>query len=378
MFDDAYPDYHDTPDEHDMLALVDSMNGGHLTTNALGQDIAMPSDHEWLMDLIEVDRQLRAMAQAAQLLDSERLIQPDAFGSEVMTLASHPLLDTLITVYTVLVTLFQETEIGHHYRPSPYATRFLRAFANCPYLHEAGFHQPPTMSREVAERTVMELNQRLGAWYQSLKQPDFTYECGRNRRNSQKNYKRLRFLMDSLIACYASLEVVRVDLSYSELDSPFITYEAARHHREQLCRHFHQNPGVFNHLVGYTWKLEWQPKKGFHYHWLFFFDGHQVREGITRARWIGDLWAQAITGGQGIYRNVNRNAENVYRYNATGTLRYHDTDKLKGLDLLAHYLTKGDEYAAMVVQGRTFQTSKAPDLPEGPRLGRPRQYTSGY
>ncbi|WP_163558805.1 inovirus-type Gp2 protein [Halomonas sp. NO4] len=366
-------DYDDTLSESDLLALMDSMDGGHLATNALGQDIAMPSDHVWLMDLIEADRRLKAMAQASHRLDSERLIQPDAFGSEVVTLASNPLLETLTTVYTVLVTLFHETEIGQHYRPSPYATRFLWAFASCAYLHEAGFHRPPTMSREGAEQTVMELNQRLGAWYQSLKQSDFAYECGRNRRNSQKNYQRLRYLIDALIACYASLQVVRVDLSYGELDSPWITYDTARHHREQLCRLFHTH-GLFDHLVGYAWKLEWQPKKGFHYHWLFFFDGHQVREGISLAQQIGELWAQSITGGQGIYRNFNRNAENVYRYNALGKVHYHDTVKMQGLDFLAHYLTKGDEYAAMVVQGRTFQTSHAPEVPEGPRPGRPRQY----
>jgi len=41
--------------------------------------------------------------------------------------------------------------------------------------------------------------------------------------------------------------------------------------------------------LGYAWKLEWQPKKCFHYHMLFFFDGHQCRDDTTLAQQIGEL-----------------------------------------------------------------------------------------
>ncbi|MBZ0330663.1 inovirus Gp2 family protein [Halomonas sp. ANAO-440] len=369
MFDDVYDD---TLNEADMLAICQGMNSTVLETTALGQEIATLSHHLWRQDLIEVDRQLKALATTEALLDSQRLILPDGYGSDIVVLAPDALLDTLTTLYTVLVTMFQETDIGQHYRPSPYALRFLWAFASSAYLREVGFHQSPTMSRQVAEQTIVELNQRLTAWYQCLKQPDFAYECSRNRRNSRNNYQRLRDLMDALFARHSRLTVLRVDLSYSEHDGPYVDYETARYHRKQLCQVFHTNP-LFKHLLGYAWKLEWKPKKGFHYHFVFFFDGHQVQEDITQARRIGELWARSITGGQGHYFNCNRNAENVYHYNALGRVDYHDFEKQRGLDYIARYLTKVDEYAAMLVTGRKFQTSPLPDVPEGPRPGRPRQ-----
>lgn len=266
MYDDVYDD---TLNETDMLAICQGMDTTVLETTALGQEIATLSNHLWRQDLIEVDRQLKKLATTERLLNSQHLMLPDGYGSDIMVLAPDALLDTLTTLYTVLMAMFHETDIGQHYRPSPYAQRFLWAFASCAYLREAGFHQPPTMNRQVAEQTVMELNQRLTVWYQCLKQQDFTYECSRNRRNSRNNYQRLRQLMDALFARYGRLTVLRVDLSYSKMDGSYIDYETARYHREQMCEAFHRHE-LFAHLLGYAWKLEWKPKKGFHYHFLFF------------------------------------------------------------------------------------------------------------
>jgi hypothetical protein len=371
---DSYA-YLDTPTDEEMLDWLGGLHGGELITNTLGQPITMPSDYHWRNDLVWVDQQLKAMANARHALDHKRLIQPEAFGAETVMLAPDPLLDALTTVFTVLVTMFEKTDIGQHYRPSPYATRFLWAFGQCAYLHEAGFYQPPTLGREAADQVVIDLNHRLDAWYQSQQQPDFTYECNRNRRNSVNNYKRLCELMGALFECHSRLMVVRVDLAYSEFDSPYIDYETARYHREQLCLTFNTH-SLFNHLLGYAWKLEWQPKKGFHYHFIFFFDGHQCQEDITQARLIGEMWAKTITGGQGLYYNCNLDAEQRYRYNAMGRIDYYDFEKMRGLDKLAKYLTKIDEYAAMLVKGRTFQTSRKPESYDGPMRGRPRLYQS--
>lgn len=372
-----YEPYDDTPNEADMLAICQGMDSSLLETTALGQDVMMHTHYLWRQDVIETERQLKALDATEALLNSQRVIQPDPFGSDIVVLAPDALLDTLTTLYTVLVTLFRETELGQLYSPSPHAERFLAAFEDCAYLHEAGFFQPPAISREIAEQTVLELNQRLARWYKGLKQPGFIAQCNNNRRNSRSNYQRLHKLIGALFERYSRLTVLRVDLSYTEIDGPYIDYETARFHREQLCRTFHSHD-LFTHLVGYAWKLEWRPKKGFHYHVLFFFDGHQVQEDITHARRIGELWARSITGGQGHYRNCNLNAENVYHYNALGRIDYHDYVKQRGLDYIAHYLTKIDEYASLLVDGRTFQTSKLPSPLRGPRPGRPRQFVASW
>lgn len=367
----------DTLSDEDMLAWLSSRYDGDWTTNALGEAITHPDDHYWRQYLIQAEQQLKHLIDHRPMLEGERVIRPAAFGSEAVILAADPLLDTLTTLYTVLVAMFKETDVGRHYKPSPYATRFLWAFGECAYLHEAGFYQPPVLSPERAEQVVQELNERLQAWYQSTNQPDFAYECRRNGRNSRHNYEQISRLIGGLFERHSRLLVIRVDLAYQQNETGNINYETARHHREQLCRAFHTDP-LFRHMVGYAWKLEWQPTKEFHYHMLFFFDGHQCREDITRAQRIGELWAGPITGGQGLYFNCNLNADQRYHHNALGLVDCHDYEKQRGLHNLAKYLTKIDEYAAMLVRGRTFQTSQLPDRPEGWPVGRPRQGVNSW
>jgi len=362
----------DTLSDDDMLAWLSGQYDGEWTTNPLGEAIAHPAGHYWRQDLIGAEQQLKHLLDHRPLLERERVIRPAAFGSEAVVLAADGVLHTLTKLYTVLVAMFQKTDVGQHYTPSPLATRFLWAFGDCAYLHESGFHQPPTLSCEQAYQVIDELNQRLQAWYQSTHQADFNRECYRNRRNSTHNYRRVCQLIGELFERHSRLLVLRVDMGYTAFDMPTIDYETARYHREQLCHAFHHH-SLFENLLGYAWKLEWQPQKGFHYHFLFFFDGHQCREDITLAQRIGELWAGPITGQQGLYFNCNLNADQRYHHNALGLVNYHDFGKQRGLHNLAHYLTKIDEYAAMLVRGRTFQTSQLPVSPEGLPMGRPRQ-----
>jgi hypothetical protein len=367
MYDDPY--YHN-PTQDEMLAIIDNMARDALWVDAQGHSTPTLSEQNWRVELIETDKRLRSLMDTGHLLEEHRLIQSVGFNSEQVTLAPDWLLDTLISAYTVLVWQFQLSEVGQYYRPSPYASRFLQAFANNAYLYQAGFQQPPVMSQSKAEATIRELNQRLHTWYRSMNDPSFKYELGRNQRNSEKNYKRFWTLVNALQANYSRLQVVRVDCEYTQANTATINHDTASHHREQLCRQVRaQYPG----LVGYLWKLEWGPETGFRYHCIFFFDGHQVRQDATLGEQIGMLWARQITGGQGRYFNCNRNAPQRYTHNALGECNYHDAEKRVALDHLAKYLTKVDEQIVMTTPGRIFQTSKAPAIPERPRPGRPRQ-----
>lgn len=372
MYNDTY---YQNPTQDDILAVIDSIESDSLMVDDDGCSSLSNSDKGWRVDLIETDKRLRDLMDSGCLLDSYRVIQPAAFTKDQVTLSPDWVLDTLICAYTVLFWQFQLSEIGQHYRPSPYAKRFLQAFSSNAYLRQAGFKQSPAMNRQDAEATIMELNQRLHAWYRSLNAPDFRYELRNNLRNSRKNYKRFWTLVNALFANHSRLQIVRVDCEYTQEDTPNISYPTACHHREQL---FLQVRSQFPDLVGYLWKLEWGPHTGFHYHCIFFFDGHQVRKDVVLGEQIGTLWARQITGAQGRYFNCNRNAQKRYRHNALGECNYNDDEKRKGLDLLATYLTKVDTQVVMTTPGRVFQTSKAPAVPEGPRPGRPRQYPSAW
>lgn len=372
MYEDSYSH---NPMQDDMLAVIDSMETDSLLVDAEGYSTLAYNDMGWRVDLIEVDKQLRGLMDTGHLLADHRLIQPVGFNSDQVTLSPDWTLETLISAYAVLVWQFQLSEIGQHYQPSPYARLFLQAFSSSAYLHQAAFQQPPVMGRQDAEDTLMELNQRLDAWYRNMNEPSFRYELRRNQRNSDKNYQRFWTLFNALQANHSRLQIVRVDCEYTQEDSPNITYDTACHHRERL---FQQVRSHYPALVGYLWKLEWGPKTGFHYHCIFFFDGHQVRQDVTLGEQIGMLWARQITGAQGRYFNCNRGAVQRYKHNALGECNYHDINKRKGLDCLARYLTKVDEQIVMTTPGRTFQTSKAPVIPEGPRPGRPRQFTAPW
>lgn len=357
--------------EADTRAILAEQNTERLLTDANGQQHRDKSDLAWRMDLITIDHRLRQLANQRPQLNGEHLIQPVSYPSNEVCLAPDPLLDTLLEAYTVLVWQFELSEIGQQYRPSPYAKRFLQAFSSQPYLYQASFDHLPTLSRSEAEALVVDLNERLSAWYCRLSQPDFLHERRRNQRNSRNNYARFWQFFNALSAHYSRLQIVRVDCEYTAESRPYVTYDTAYTHREKLLRQVRDH---FPSLAGYLWKLEWGPSTGFHYHFIFCFDGHQVRQDISVGEQIGKRWACGITQGAGRYFNCNRGASDRYVHNALGEFNYYDEVKRQGLDYLATYLTKVDEQVVMITPHRIFQTSQVPEPPTGPRPGRPRQY----
>lgn len=357
-------------DIQDFLGCLDEYE---VVTDSQNQERLVSSRHVLTRRLIEADNQLRALGKGNRYLYSENLIQPVSWGSDQVRLASHPLLTRLENLLAELLTLFGNNAFGHHYAPSPYIDRFLRSFQDCVYLHEAIFNEAPMMTRERAEWAVEDLNERLSTWHHQLSLPDFAYECQRVHRNSRDNLKRLRNLIQALFERHGCLLVLRVDLGYSQEYGSWIDYETAKHHRERLCQQFHTND-LFAHQLGYAWKLEWGMDKGFHYHFVFFFDANRRKEPVTLSKRIGELWAQSITGKQGVYHNCNLNAENIYVQNAMGEIAYHDLTKRGYLDTAIRYLIKVEDCAALRVPGRSFQTSAIPRPFPGARLGRPRRY----
>lgn len=51
--------------------------------------------------------------------------------------------------------------------------------------------------------------------------------------------------------------------------------------------------------VGYVWKLEYGPEKGYHMHLLVFFDGSMVRKDQALAYLIGKYWSGEHTVPKG-------------------------------------------------------------------------------
>ncbi|MBZ9557332.1 inovirus-type Gp2 protein [Halomonas coralii] len=340
---------------------------------ASGTTEYIENDQVWLNDLIAVDKQLKACFVETRYLDVSMLAQPVAYNSDSYSLRGDPLLDTLIEAFVVLETIFNLTSIGQIYRPSPYAESFLRAFSGCVFLHTCVETDTPFMSWTDAESTVSDLNSRLLSWRAYMSTPNFKYQCSKGYRNSRENRNSMKNWVSALFQSHAYLQVIRVDVGYRKDIATSVPYALANDHRAKLCKAFHYHP-IFENMIGYSWKLEWGQSRGFHYHLLFFFDASKVQKDVIRAQWVGELWSQKITNGSGTYYNCNIDAEKNYFYNALGKMSYYDADKRAGLKYLIHYLTKVDEYASLVVPGKTFFHSRTPPLPDGVRRGRPRKY----
>jgi hypothetical protein len=135
-----------------------------------------------------------------------------------------------------------------------------------------------------------------------------------------------------------------------------------------------ENNRLGKHMLGYAWKLEYGPDKGWHYHLLFIFDGSNVREDQTLAMFIGDYWKNVITQCRGSYYNCNA-FKDSYKTLGIGMINYHDLELRQGLYQAAKYLTKPDYYARAIVLGndRTF-ARKATLKPKDGNIGRPRSF----
>ena len=366
----------DLPSDDDVLAMLGDWEeeADFTATDAFGQTQEGHEDTQWLRALVEADTLLTRLVTQQPSIDvtAARPVDDDPGG---YTLSDDPTLRTLQEVYGTLVWWFEQRMLKLHYRPSAYAECFLTVFRDCAYLDASVVDEWPSVPQGELDAVAADLSDRLTAFYQEAHSEACRSRRERLTRNRRHNAGSFHQLIEGLFARHARLLAVRVDLGYTADASIFVDYETALVHRQRLCKAFHQHP-LFTHLLGYAWKLEWGQRKGFHYHFLFFFDGARVAQDIVYGRRIGEYWNATITSGRGVYFNCNHRAEQRYRYNAMGDITYHDTHKRQGLEHIVNYLTKVDEVAALAVRGKTFGHSHPPEnIPAGPRPGRPRLYT---
>lgn len=211
------------------------------------------------------------------------------------------------------------------------------------------------------------LNGFVEALRQEVISTKFQSKLNSYHRSSNKNYKTLMKYVEALFERYSRLLVLRVDLSYSKEDSN-VTLAEAKRDRERLFQNSRSN-NLFDAMVGYIWKLEHGPEKGFHYHVMFFFDGARVREDVTLAMRIGQYWMDVITKGRGLYFNCNADKRKYIKC-GIGMLNYYDETLHEGLREAVVYLAKTDLFMKLQTEGRGMGKGLYPS-PKDPR-GRPR------
>lgn len=175
-------------------------------------------------------------------------------------------------------------------------------------------------------------------------------------RAASKNLKGALDYVDHLFEHHARLLVVRVDLSWRKdvVKNKTISTDMVRLYRQRLFKRVQSHP-LFQHCLGYIWKLEYGQYKGFHYHTCFFFDGSKVRGDVILARRIGESWKNEVTDSHGLYFNCNAIAS-TYARSGIGDIHHTDQTKRAALQKAIAYIAKVDTAVRLSLpQGaRTF------------------------
>lgn len=157
---------------------------------------------------------------------------------------------------------------------------------------------------------------------------------------------------------YRKLMVIRLDVGYSN------QYAAQANPRLEILDHWSELLAAIkdrfaNSFLGYAAKLEYGVRKGPHMHLMLLLNGSEVRQDVTIARIIGELWKTRVTKGAGLYHNSNEpNYKARFSYCGVGVFSGLDDATIAGFQRVADYLVKRDLLVrvAMPHVGRVLRT----------------------
>lgn len=233
---------------------------------------------------------------------------------------------------------------------SPMVELFFNLYANWTMNHPV---EPTTSDTdqwlEFFRAKVSWRNAFLDALFAAMTSKVMLEQQKSHRRSSRKNYQSACDYVDNLISRRSKVLVLRFDLAYRRYQvdinmsrlgsSDGITPDQALLDRERFLKLLKRK--FAGSWLGYIWKLEYRPRKGFHFHMLVFLDGHKNMFDFGLIDQAGQIWMQEVTHGVGVYFNCNRSS---YRYltDGTGMLLRTDKDKIVALKKAVGYLTKID------------------------------------
>jgi hypothetical protein len=286
------------------------------------------------------------------------------------------------TLLNFIKTTIKELKLNYSkHRLSPYVELLIWQCND--ELMEYFMFFPNCLTIEQAINLSVRLNNLVNNVRREAATADFHRKCNRAVRSANKNHHELLKLINSCFANVASrLVFVRVDLAYrkdlgpSALSGQAVSYADVRKDRERLFSKLRSNP-IFHGLVAKAWALEYKPRKGFHYHMLFVFDGSKIREDITVGMRILELWRTRITEGRGVGENCNAVKFKYKNRLGIGVINHFDINARKNLEeYVLPYLTKVDYYVKYATPegDRVFGKSNMPK-PKTRKNGRKRRPT---
>jgi hypothetical protein len=194
-----------------------------------------------------------------------------------------------------------------------------------------------------------EVYNELGVWLRhALTDEGFLARRRRRREQARRHFISAKTYVDDIFARYSRPLVLRIDFGYRDWTKPennMISGKTLDEARRDLARFFNnrRSNSVFDHMVGYIWKLEEGTTKGYHFHVMFFFDGSKVQQDVYLAKELGKYWQDIVTKREGCFYSCNEHKEK-YRRLGIGRIEHDDHEKRGNLLLALAYMTKADQY----------------------------------
>jgi len=292
-------------------------------------------------------------------------------------------MDTSLSCYFKMLNSFISTIYDHdtYYIFSEHATLFLEV-CNELDLHMKRFFKPtiPYYSTQNFEADIF--NEIISLIRKTSKSPTFK----RKYQNSLTNAKRMKSSIDGyvkgLFSVCSRLLVLRIDLTYrstkddaGQFIAPEVSLEQAHADLRRLLRNMRHQPKIFQHMLGYVWRLEFGATKQYHYHWIFFYDNSQVCQQVHLGNCIGEYWVNVITDKRGDYFNCNAKRES-YKFRGIGKIHAESPQYAERRNNLSNivipYLLKREQYPKLKL-GKKFKLFGKGVVHKKKKLGRPRK-----
>lgn len=195
-------------------------------------------------------------------------------------------------------------------------------------------------------------------------------------KNARKNFISGRNYVDELFNYYARLNVVRIEFGYKyQSNGVPVPIEEAQKDIQALRAQIKKHP-AFEHCVGHLGKMEVGYDKGYHFSFIFLYDGSKVNKDSYRCDLIGKLWCDEINPELGTYHNCNRNKAEYKAFNGIGMVHYYDLKKRENLvKYVIGYATKSSQMVMVKPRkgDRVFYRGVIPKHVREQNAGRPRK-----
>lgn len=263
------------------------------------------------------------------------------------------------TYFNLMNTFIAQYRMSKGSAPSEYVALFFEAIEALK-LEDFGFDNPSFICcQNISEADIF--NSLISWIREKARTKEFKKKVAAREYNYVRNFRSSSRLFDALRKKHADLLIIRIDLSYREEIAKDLCIKVAKNDIKRLFNNRRTNK-IFKFNVGYLAKLEYKPKKGLHFHVVFFFNGAKRQNHAWLADEIGKYWRDCVTKGRGIFHNCNKG---MSKYKQCGIGEFHYSDENKAnifKNRVIKYVTKPDDYIRHVFgnEERLFFKGVAP------------------